>query len=44
MEDYVDIMEHEYKQSDLREIQSDVRAVYERRVKYHKMISNLLEK
>ena len=43
MEDYVDIMELNYQQSDLKDMQPEARVVYERRVEYHKMISNLLE-
>ena len=43
MEDFVDIMERNYQESDLNDMQPDARAVYERRVAYHQMISNLLE-
>ena len=43
MEDFADIMQRNYQPSDLEDMQPDARAVYERRVEYHQMISNLLE-
>ena len=43
MEAYADIMQLNYQQSDLKDMQPEARAVFERRVRYHEMISNLLE-
>ena len=43
MEDYVDIIEPNYQQRDLKDLQPEARAVFERRVSYHHMISNLLK-
>ena len=43
MEDYVDIMKPNYQTNDLKDLQPAARAVFERRVKHHEMISNLLE-
>ena len=43
MEEYVDIMVQNFQPSDMKDLRPDARAVYERRVKYHQMISNLLE-
>ena len=43
MEDYVDITTPNYQPNDLKDLQPAARAVFERRVKHHEMISNLLE-